>query len=241
MSSNKSQDNFSTQNKTVEERVYDYLKNFIAENGYSPSVREITAGTNIKSTSTVHAALKKMNDLGILVYAKGKRRAISLNDSGSEAELESDKDTIKKLQNKLDELINSINSDETVIPLVGTITAGRPIYAYEDIEEYFRLPERFLSRQYKDFSNFLLKIRGDSMRDAGILDGDFVLIESRNFAEPGEIVAAMIGEEATVKRLGKEDGRYYLFPANEKYQPIPFNSKDCYVIGVVKSLFRINM
>lgn len=219
--------------EVLRNRIITYLKEYINEYGFSPSVREISKGADIKSTSTVHANLKKMHELGMIIYSEGKRRAISLPNEVYSA---NDMSTL----NNLDSFIYDEDKAD-LIPLLGSITAGKPIFAYEDVEDIFKLPQRFLSREYKDFKNFLLRIKGDSMIDAAILDGDLVLIESRNIAEVGEIVAAMIGDQATVKRLGIENGNYMLYPENEYYSPIPFNSDDCYIIGVVKAVFRLNL
>lgn len=184
-------------------RVFEYIKDRIEE-GYAPSIREICAALDIRSTST---AARYVNDLvaeGYLDKVDGCNRAIKLAGKGA-----------------------------AKIPLVGTITAGQPITAVEDITDYINFHEN------KSYSGklFALKVRGESMINAAILDGDIVVIEECPTARNGEIVAAMVnGEEATVKTFYKEDGHYRLQPENDTMDPIIVD--ECEIIGRVVSVIR---
>ncbi|MCH5349123.1 MAG: transcriptional repressor LexA [Oscillospiraceae bacterium] len=184
-------------------RVFEYIKDRIEE-GYAPSIREICAALDIRSTST---AARYVNDLvaeGYLDKVDGCNRAIKLAGKGA-----------------------------AKIPLVGTITAGQPITAVEDITDYINFHEN------KSYSGklFALKVRGESMINAAILDGDIVVIEECPTARNGEIVAAMVnGEEATVKTFYKEDGHYRLQPENDTMEPIIVD--ECEIIGRVVSVIR---
>ncbi|MDO5732995.1 MAG: transcriptional repressor LexA [Eubacteriales bacterium] len=211
----------------VQQRIYEFICRHLEEFGFAPSLREIGEGAQIKSTSTVHNHLKSMSEDGLIHYRQGKRRAISLVDIPDEPPA-------------ADELLYDSDLRTCDIPLIGTITAGIPILAEENYETSYRLPEAFLGTMRETYPHFILRVRGDSMIDAGILDGDLVLIESSPYADEGDIIAALIGNEATVKRYGSEAGLPYLFPENESYDPIPFFDEDCRILGRVRSLFRID-
>ena len=185
-----------------EKRVFEYVKERI-EDGIAPTVREVCAALNIRSTSTAARYINNLVAKGYLEKFDGNR-AIKIAGKGS-----------------------------TKIPLVGTITAGQPITAVEDITEYINFHEN------KSYSGelFALKVRGESMINAAILDGDIVVIEKCSVARNGEIVAAMVnGEEATVKTFYKEDGHYRLQPENDTMDPIIVD--ECEIIGRVVSLIR---
>ena len=197
----------SNLDQTVE-TVYDFIVKYIKKEGYPPSVREICAGVDVRSTSTIHSHLRRLQESGRIDYTPGRRRAIIVNDL--------QKETISSL------------------PLVGMVTAGVPILAQENIERM--IP--FSSELYTDGDHFVLKVRGDSMIDAHILDGDYVVVKKQNSATSGEIVVALIDDEATVKTLSMHDGKVVLLPKNPAYEPIAFSGDGCQILGIVKGLFR---
>ncbi|MBP7402512.1 MAG: transcriptional repressor LexA [Clostridia bacterium] len=190
--------------------VYRYIAEYIDENGYPPSVRDICQGVGIHSTSTIHGHLKRLNDSGRIEYAAGKRRAI----------------TIPARQ-----AVQVIN-----MPVVGTVAAGVPLLAEQNIERVLPFPADFIG---KTEDSFALKVRGDSMIDAAILDGDYVLVRRQQDADSGDIVVALLEDEATVKTLVKEKGRIYLQPENAAYRPIPFEGDQCRILGKVVGIFRV--
>ena len=201
----------SNLNETLE-IIYSFIVSYIKKEGYPPSVREICQGVGIRSTSTVHAHLHRLEEAGKIEYTPGKRRAILI------------KETAKR---------NSQISTAK-IALVGTVTAGVPILAEENIDHYLPFPsEYFNSAEY-----FMLKVRGDSMINAHIMDGDYVIVRRDNMANMNQIVVAMIGNEATVKRLAYKGGHALLLPENPAYSPIPFEDDDCRILGVVAGVFR---
>ncbi len=197
-------------------RVLDFLEAYIARFGYSPSVREICAALGFKSTSTVHQYLKDLQEEGLITYADGKRRAISVIDPQEQP--------------------NEPTPEVVTWPLVGIVTAGQPILAQENIEYNIAIDEKLFPSSSDE--NFLLRVRGDSMQDVGIFNGDLIIVSPAESAEKNEIVVALLGEEATVKRFGFLDGAPYLFPENEAFSPIPFNQEDCRIIGKVQGLIR---
>jgi len=193
------------------ELVFEFLVEHIRKEGYPPSVREICTGVGVKSTSTIHSHLKRLQDQGRILYSPGKRRAI---------------------------IVPELNDDNvTNLPVVGTITAGLPILAVENIER--TLP--FSSDMYTPEDHFVLKVRGDSMMNAHILNGDYVVVRKQNAAAIGQIIVARIGEEATVKTLRSIDGHMFLQPENPAYSPIPFDQEDCQILGIVAGLFRSHL
>lgn len=202
---------------TTLDKIYNYIIEFLGNEGYPPSVRDICQGTGIRSTSTVHSHLKRLQDSGKLDYTAGRRRAISLTDS------------IPKHSEPMVDL--SIMQ----LPLVGLITAGAPILAQENIERTLPFPSDFFSNKGEVF---VLQVRGDSMENAAILDGDYVIIQKQNTARIGEYVVALIEDEATVKTLAKIDGKPYLKAENPKYDPIPFFKENCQILGKVVGVFR---
>lgn len=190
-------------------QVLDYICDFFKLNGYPPSVREICAATNLKSTATVHGYLVQLEKKGYVSRNPQKPRALEILD--------------KRLYNR----------DTIEVPLVGRVTAGRPILAQQNIETTFLLPKEMVP----DADVFLLSVKGDSMVDVGILDGDNVIVKSTDTAENGEIVVALIGEEATIKRFYKESDHFRLQPENRYMEPIIL--KDLTILGKVTGLFRL--
>ena len=199
----------SNMEQTVE-LIYSYIVDYIKAEGYPPSVREICTGVGIKSTSTIHAHLKRLQEAGRIEYTHGKRRAIIV------PELQSDSEMVMNL------------------PLVGTITAGVPILAEENIER--TLP--FSSEFFNNGEYFVLKVRGESMINAHIMNHDYVIVKRQNTANLGQIIVARIGDEATVKRFSILDGKTVLMPENPAFSPIPFEDEDCQILGIVTAIFR---
>ena len=190
-----------------QQKILDFIKSEIEEKGYPPSVREICAAVGLRSTSTVHAHLNHLEAQGLIRRDSTKPRALEVLD-GSQARGRS-------------------------VPLVGRVTAGQPILAIENIEEYLTLPQSVLG-QGKMFS---LKVEGESMIDAGILDGDIVVLRQQDTAENGEIVVAMTSEdEATLKRIYYEEDRVRLQPENATMDPIYVDSVT--VLGKLVALIR---
>ncbi len=202
--------------------IYDFILEYVNQNGYPPSVRDICQGTGIKSTSTVHSHLKRLQDSGKLDYASGRRRAISINTDNS---ADFDENEIS-------------DSRITVLPLLGMVTAGAPILAQENIDRTLPFPSEFFGGKGDVFA---LEVRGDSMVDAAILDGDYVIVRKQSAADFGDIIVAMIEDEATVKTFIRKDGKTYLQPENKAYSLIPFYSDNCHILGKVIGVFRTNV
>lgn len=182
--------------KPKEQRVYDYLKEKIASQGYAPSVREICADLNIKSTSTAHMYVERLASKGLINRENGKSRTMILAEN----------EEIKKSEG------NSYN-----VPVIGQVAAGTPILTAQNFDGYIGFSSE---KKYQPDLLFALHVKGDSMKDIGILNGDIVVVEKREYADNGEIVVAMIDDEATVKRFFKENGRYRLQPENSEMPPI---------------------
>lgn len=180
--------------KPKEQRVLDYLKENIAKKGYAPSVREICQDLNIKSTSTAHMYIERLANKGYIIRQNGKSRTIILPQEETE--------TISNCYN---------------VPILGQVAAGTPILTAENFDGYVAFSTE---RSYDADSLFALKIKGRSMVNVGIMDGDLVVVEKRSYADNGEIVVAMIDDEATVKRFFKENGTYRLQPENSEMDPI---------------------
>lgn len=223
-----SNNNSAKSNKSIE-RVYNYVRNYIHDNAMSPSVRDICIGSGLKSTSSVHSYLKKLDAMGKIEYRPGMRRAIIIKDmSQSYSDIETETDNTDK---------NSGSADVVRLNCLGKITAGIPIYAHEDYSESFYVDRSIIGND----ECFLLKVSGNSMIGAHICDGDYLIVKRQNSCDEGDIIAALIGDEATVKRFGNQNGVPYLFPENDFYSPIPFNSEDCKILGKVVGLHRYNI
>jgi repressor LexA len=197
--------------------ILDYLRAFVDEHGYPPTVREIGEAVGLRSPSTVHAHLAQLERAGLLRRDPTKPRAIELTDR----------------RRQLDESPADVHR----LPLVGEIAAGGPLLADQNIEDYVAVPEP-LSRGGEEF---ILRVKGDSMVGAGILDGDFVVVQRRQDARDGEIVVALAdadesAEEATVKRFFREDGRVRLQPENDALEPI--YADHVQILGKVIGVFR---
>lgn len=199
---------------TRQRQVLDYILSTVQTRGYPPSVREIGDAVGLSSPSTVHSHLSGLVKAGYIKRDPSKPRAIEVIDAYEEAGLS--------------------RAPVRDVPLVGRIAAGSPILADEDIEEIYPLPTELVGND----PVFMLLIRGDSMIDVGIYDGDYVVVKRQPIARDGQIVAALIeGEEATVKRLQRLDGRVVLRSENKHYPPMVF-SEGVDIIGVVVALLR---
>ncbi|MDF2883602.1 MAG: repressor LexA [Clostridiaceae bacterium] len=192
-----------------QKEIYDYIKSQIHLKGYPPSVREICSAVGLSSTSTVHGHLARLEKKGLIRRDPTKPRAIEV----------------------LEE--TSIRKELVDIPIVGTVTAGKPILAIENIEDSFPIPINYIKSNNQ---LFMLKVKGESMIDAGIYNGDLAIIEQMNTAENGEIVVALIENEATIKRFYKEKDHIRLQPENKTMNPIIVN--DCQILGKLIGLFR---
>ena len=228
-----------TELKERERNILIFMKNYRVENGYPPTVREICEGLNIKSTSTVHKDLSTLAKLGYI--AKGKTKSRALNVDSEELESATDPSTqtdINISKNRLSsDSINTFPNQNTVnIPVLGNIAAGKPIFANGTSEDEIPIPSRFLSNK----NHFLLKVKGESMIEAGIMNGDYILAEEQNTAENGDMVIAMLQDgfeaEATVKTFYKEKDHIRLQPENSSMKPILTN--DVQILGKVKGVFR---
>lgn len=191
-----------------QKRIYEFIKSYVNEKSYPPSVREICAAVGLSSTSTVHGHLARLEKKGLIKRDPTKPRTIEIVE----------KDAKK-------EMIN--------IPVLGTITAGLPILAEENIEDIFPLPIEHV-RSNKEL--FMLHVKGDSMIEAGIHNGDLAVIEKDNYAENGTIVVALIDNEATLKRFFKEKDHIRLQPENSTMSPIIVDS--CTILGKLVGLYR---
>lgn len=215
-----------SQLKEREQKILSYMKEEIRTKGYPPTVREICAALGIKSTSTAHKDIESLVKQGYLVKDPSKPRALMVVDpvSGRQANGAGQENGISQLR---DDVID--------IPVVGRVAAGTPILAEQNIEDTFPLPARYASSG----TNFMLRVHGESMIEAGIMDGDLILVQQSETASNGEIVVAMIDgfeSEATVKTFYKENGHIRLQPENSSMSPIIV--KDVRILGKVKGVFR---
>ena len=194
-----------------EKAMYDFICDTIRREGFSPSVRDIQNALGIKSTSTVHSYLNRLEEKGAIQKESGKSRTLRVDAKGGE----SARTTVK-------------------VPIVGRVTAGMPILATENFEGYFDFP--LMNRSYAGNSLFALRVRGTSMIGVGIMDGDVIVVKKQSSAENGDIVVALVGEEATVKTFYKEDGHFRLQPENPTMEPIIVD--EVIILGLVISSFR---
>lgn len=193
--------------------ILNFIKSEIKSKGYPPSVREICNAVGLKSTSTVHSHLNKLETKGYIRKDPTKPRTIEVLDSNGDS--------------------SDVKKDVVSLPVVGNVTAGSPILAVENIEEFLPIPKSFLSGS----NNFILKVKGESMINAGILDGDYIIVKQSSTAENGQMVVALIdGFESTVKTFYKEANRIRLQPENSFMEPI--YADDIKILGIVKGVFR---
>ena len=186
-------------------KVMDYIRKFSEENGYTPSVREIGKECAIKSTATVYSYIQKLQERGFLNKVNNKKRSVTLAKS------------------------SGVN-----IPLIGTVTAGQPIFAYENYEDYYTFP----AGEFKGEDLFMLRVQGTSMIDAGIMNGDKIIVRRQESAENGEIVVALVEDSATVKRFYRKNGQIVLHPENEALADMIFEDGEVKLLGKVVGLMR---
>jgi repressor LexA len=196
-----------------QKEIFDFIGKYAAKTGYPPTVREIGKAVGLHSSSTVHAHLANLEKIGLLRRDPSKPRAIELL-AGAASKA---KDAIRP---------------PSGLPLVGQVAAGAPILAEENVEDYIEVPDVIGGED----GDYILQIRGESMKNAGILDADFVVVRPADDADDGEIVVALIGEEATVKRIYREKDRIRLQPENEEMEPIL--TTEARVLGKVVGVFR---
>ena len=193
-----------------QQEILDYIKSQILERGFPPAVRDICEAVHLKSTSSVHSHLETLEKNGYIRRDSTKPRAIEI----------------------LDEAFNFTRREMVNVPIVGRVAAGEPLLAEQNIEEYFPIPMEFMPNK----QTFLLKVCGESMINAGILNGDYVLAQEENTAHNGDMVVAMIEDGATVKTFYKEEGVIRLQPENDFMDPIIV--PDCTILGTVIGVFR---
>lgn len=204
-----------------EKAILKYIEKQIALNSYPPSVREIGKAVGLKSTATVHGYLAKLEEKGYIKKESQKGRTLKLLKGGAGED---------KNQTQMKEFYSGKEMVE--VPVIGKITAGAPILAVENITDTFPIPIDFVGNS----ESFMLTVRGESMIEAGILDGDYILVKKQNNANNGEIVVALIEEEATVKTFYKEKDHIRLQPENSTMDPIIV--PDCKILGKVAGVFR---
>ena len=193
-----------------QEEILEYIKETILKKGYPPAVREICEAVHLKSTSSVHSHLSTLEEKGFIRRDPTKPRTIEI----------------------LDDTFNFNRREMTNVPVVGAVAAGQPLLAEQDIEDYFPIPVELLPNA----DTFMLRVKGDSMVNAGILDGDQIIVEQTPSAQNGDIVVALLEDSATVKRFYREDGHYRLQPENDYMDPIIVDHVD--IQGKVIGLFR---
>ena len=205
----------------MQQKIYDYIAETTRQQGYPPSVREIGEAVGLRSPSTVHFHLKHMEELGVLTKGAGKGRALTL------APLDGASSAVPAAAEPAPEPETPAGR----VPIVGTVAAGSPILAQECIEDYLTFDTNGREGEY-----FALRVRGESMLNAGILPGDLVVVHQQPVAHNGEIVVALLGDEATVKRLSRRNGEVWLLPENEHYQPI--DGRQATLLGKVTAVVR---
>ena len=194
-----------------QQEILDFMKERILNKGYPPAVREICEAVKLKSTSSVHAHLESLEKNGYIRRDPAKPRAIEI----------------------VDDNFNITRREMSYIPVVGTVTAGQPILAVENVESYFPIPTDYLPNA----ETFMLHVKGDSMINAGIFNGDQILVKKQNYAKNGDFVVALIEDSVTVKTFYKEDGFYRHQPENDTMDPIIVNEVE--ILGKVIGLFRV--
>ncbi len=194
-----------------QKEILDYIKERILEKGYPPSVREICAAVNLRSTSSVHSHLETLEKNGYIRRDPTKPRTIEI----------------------CDDSFQMVRTEMVSLPVVGRVAAGEPILAQQNIDTYFPIP----AENVPSGESFALRVHGESMIKAGIFDGDLIFVNSCNTCRNGEIIVALVGEEATVKTFYKEDGHIRLQPENDTMAPIIVDN--CTILGKVFGVFRL--
>lgn len=193
-----------------QKEILEYIKSQIMERGFPPAVRDICEAVHLKSTSSVHSHLETLEKNGYIKRDPTKPRAIEI----------------------LDDSFNFLRREMVNVPVIGQVAAGEPILAQQNIEDYFPIPVEYMPNK----QTFMLSVKGESMINAGILDGDMVLVEQRDTADNGEMVVALIEDGATVKTFYKEEGIVRLQPENDTMDPIIV--EDVQILGKVIGVFR---
>lgn len=193
-----------------QQEILEYIKDEILNRGYPPAVREICEAVHLKSTSSVHSHLETLEKNGYIRRDPTKPRAIEI----------------------IDDTFNLTRREVVNVPMLGKVAAGQPILAVENIEDYFPIPTEFMPNE----ESFMLKVQGESMVNAGIFDGDRVLVQKQSTARNGEMVVALVEDSATVKTFYKENGHYRLQPENDFMDPIIVNEVS--ILGKVFGVFR---
>ena len=193
-----------------QQEILEYIKSQILERGFPPAVRDICEAVHLKSTSSVHSHLETLEKNGYIRMDPTKPRAIEI----------------------LDESFNFTRREMVNVPMVGRVAAGEPLLAEQNVENYFPIPMEFMPNN----QTFMLRVKGDSMINIGIFDGDLVLVEQRQTARNGEVIVALVEDGATVKRFFKEEGVFRLQPENDALDPIIV--KEVQILGKVIGVFR---
>ncbi|MBQ3036324.1 MAG: transcriptional repressor LexA [Lachnospiraceae bacterium] len=203
--------------------ILEFIKSEILQRGYPPAVREICEAVHLKSTSSVHSHLETLEKNGYIRRDPTKPRAIEIMD-----------DDFQSVRlGSAENISNAISTEMVNIPIVGTVAAGQPILAQENIESYFPMPVHMVPNA----ETFVLKVKGDSMINVGIYDGDSIFVEKCETARNGDMVVALVEDSATVKTFYKENGHYRLQPENDSMEPIIV--EECQVLGKVFGVFRL--
>lgn len=206
--------------------IYDYICTFMEDNGYAPSTREICEGVGLKSTATVHNHLENLKRLGVLDKTSMKNRALSIvKQEDEETEEKNEEINLSDIKILPDQEIANI-------PVIGNVAAGQPIFATENFERTFPLPMDMVGND----ETFMLKVKGESMINVGIFDGDYIIVKRQPTAHNGDIIVALIEDEATVKTYYKEKDYFRLQPENDYMQPII--ATEITVLGKVTGLIR---
>lgn len=205
--------------------IMHFIEQYIALHGYGPSIREIGEAVNLKSTATVHYHLQILSQAGLIQSGGGKKRTISLCNMKAKTEQN------EQLHWNEPEMLMTLfsKSGQGLIPIVGTVAAGQPILAEEHVDGYLPWDG--------GAGCFALRVKGESMKNAGILPGDLVIVRPQPTAENGEIVVALLEDEATVKRLSRKDGHIWLLPENEAFSPI--DGDEAAILGLVRGVVRM--
>ena len=196
-----------------QQQILDFMKDEILTKGYPPSVREICEAVHLKSTSSVHSHLETLEKYGYIRRDPTKPRAIEIVDDG----------------------FQMVRRETSSIPIIGTVAAGQPIFAQQNIEGYFPIPADFIPSGTGD--TFVLKVKGESMINIGIFDGDQIFVQQCSNVRNGDIVVALVDDSATVKTFYKENGHIRLQPENDTMDPIIV--QDCKILGKVFGVFRL--
>ena len=193
-----------------QQEILDFLKNTILSTGYPPTVREICEAVHLKSTSSVFQHLEKLEKNGYIKRDESKPRAIEI----------------------IDDNYNMLRRETVSVPMVGRVAAGQPLLAVQNVESYFPIPAEYMPNA----QSFMLRVKGDSMINIGIFDGDTIIVQQQKTAKNGDIVVALVEDSATVKTFYKEDGHIRLQPENDNMEPIIVD--DCLILGKVFGVMR---